>query len=343
MAVISTNNISGRAVAQMLGEKPFMHNVNGVDRLCFDLWQLCHSANLNVWAKRSPLTCNGAKWQSPQYVASPLQAIEKWTYIRPSGYEANLSHFSDYTDEFIPPVSTGFPQELIQGVNNGYNFNIAFMNESQYHISFEDVFPEITYGKLYPCICIDDMVGNYIWVAAETIPNIDLTAYFTGKTQLRVTYCLSDTIKALDAPNVQAKFYSIRFSDDTIVSKVLPYKSQSTSGLIVQVTSGYVANGSLCSFEKMTEMVIGLYANITDSNGNALQEDTLTADITEDGGNTQQITLTRVSGNEYSNARAQFTSAFNPVKGLYLVVYRNGKSEKKAILAKQSPIGREIL
>ncbi len=35
--------------------------------------------------------------------------------------------------------------------------------------------------------------------------------------------------------------------------------------------------------------------------------------------------------------------AFNPVKGLYLVVYRNGKSEKKAILAKQSPIGREML
>ncbi len=341
MAIIPANNISGRAVAQVLREKPELRPINGVMMRSYDLWQLCHSANLNVWAKRSPLTCNGAKWQSPQYAAAPLQAVEKWSYVRPSGYEANLSHFADYTDEFIPPVSIGFPQELIQGVNNSYNFNISFMNESQYHISYEDVFAEATYGKLYPCICIDDMAGNVIWVAAAIIPNIDRKAYFTGKTQLRVTYCLSNAVKALDAPNIGGvKFYSIKFSDDTVVSKILPYKAQSSSGLLVNVTSGYVANGSFCTFEKMNDTTLGLYCNITDSNGNTIQEDTLTADITEDGGNTQQVTLARTQGNEYSNSRATFTSAFNLVKGIYLVVYRNGKSEKKAILAKQSPVSR---
>lgn len=339
MATIPVNNISGREVALILRAKPVQRPINGVMMSTHDLWDLCHHQNINIWAKRSPLTRNGAKWSSADYVSNPIQAVGQWSYFRPGSYIANLSHFADYTDEVVPPVSLGFPAELTNGVNNSYNFNMSFMHDSQFHISYEDVFPVNTYGELYPCICIDDLSGNYIWVSDTSIPNIDLSSYFVGKTELRLTYCLSNTKKALDSPNVGGvKFYSIRFLDDTVVSKTIPYRSKISSGLIVQVTSGYIAKYSTCTFEKMNETTIGLFANITDADGNELPEDTITADITEDNGNTQSIILSRTNGSEYVNSRAVFTSAHNPVKGLYLVVYRNGKSEKKAILPKQTPI-----
>lgn len=341
MAVIQPISISGREVARLLGEQPFTYNVNGIDRSCYDLWQLCHSANLNVWAKNSPLTYNGAKWSAPGYVANPINAVEQWNYYSPTGYDANLSHFANYTDEYIPPVSLGFPPELVQGVNNSYFFSISLMIESEYHISFEDVFPTNTYGKLYPCICIDDLSGVYIWCAGDTIPDIDLTPYFNGKSQLRITYCMSDVPKELDAPNISGcKFYSLRFIESLESTKIIPYRSIVASGLILNITSGFVADRSLVSFEKLNEDIVGLYCIITDQNGNTLPDATITADIGEDNGNTKTITLTRTSGSEYVNTKDTFISAFDQVNALHLTVYRNGKSERKDILAKQSPVSR---
>lgn len=230
MAVIQNNNISGRAVGVILKEKPFLHTYpDGVSRMSYDLWQLCHSPLINKWAKFSPLTANGGRWEAPSKATQPYDATDQWYYQMPSNlnYDANLAQFGNYTDSFIYPASIMFPEQLWSDIDNMLSIGVQF--GTPYIYGIDDAYPNfVVDGKLllYPCACLSNDKGMYNWAAGEMIPLLPGSEVFSGK----VTFCLSDTKKDWRDPNVQANFYSLNFDGTQPVSKTLPIKASSGGG-----------------------------------------------------------------------------------------------------------------
>lgn len=344
MATIQSSNISGRAVAKILREQPFPHLYSdGITRMSYDVWSLCHSDNLNVWAKNSPLTKNGAKWIAPLSTSSqPYDAVTAWTYNRPTVYDANLTDFAGYTDNVIPPVSLMFPDKVVAGLNNG--LSIGIVRDMPYNISYEDVFPSTNYPELYPCVCFDDQKGLFNWVAGDGVGSIDLKGYNYGNT-VRVTYCLSDTVKALADPNIAAKFYSLNFSGDFASQKVLPFEAgtvidpNNPFNVTLTIASLYYPKGQTCTF-KTTDGLLGVRFEIFDSSNNPIVRDFFDYQIEEQGGNMVQgrANWDEIEQRYVDRLPPTLISAFASLRPLNLIALSNGALYVK----KMMPMGFDL-
>lgn len=282
MAVIGSTDVSRDLIRAMLGESSK------------SIWTISHNPNINKWAKFSPLSRNGGKWIAPQgATAHPKDATAAWYFRDPtSGYPARLGDFRSYTNEVIPPVSMFFPDKIIAGSNKG--IAIGIMIDSPYMVSFEDVFPPDQYPKLYPCVCISDSKGVYVWEAADSINGIDLKGHsFTSP--VTITYCMSDTKKALSDPNQIAQFYSLNFDGNFSSTKTVPFDSSgggdvspdNPHGVSMKLDSLYYPNGDSCTF-KTIDGLLGIRFSITKSDGSPEIRDRFKYFINEQDGNSIQ-------------------------------------------------------
>lgn len=330
MTTFGSSNIYLNAVRASLGEDTG------------SLIALCHSPNINKWAKYSPLTRNGGKWTVPvTYRALPYQAIDPWEFVEPPHYTARLGDFRMYADDFIPPVSFIFPSKIVAGDN----FLGMGIFDSPYHISIGDVHSEYNNNALYPCVCLDDMNGMYSWAAGFDLGHIDLTGYDLGK-EVRVTYCLSDTEKVMSAPNVTARFYSLNFGEGVYPQKVLPFDSlevtdpNNPEDVDFNIQSLYYPVGNTCNF-KTVDGRLGIHFTLKDSSGATINTPYFDYFINEDGGNSLG---SRASYNDASESYIDIrpgilVSAFSSMRQLSMTLMKDGSLYVKKQMQRGSEIG----
>lgn len=278
MAIIDGNkigaaDISGRDIGLLLKEKTFLYTYpDGISRLSYDAWQLCHSPLIDKWAKFSPLTANGGKWVSPSAANDPHAAVGDYQYTLPNpNYDANISQFANYNHSSKENlvVRCEFPENLWSDAINPLprgNY-IRWTNDN--FMGLEEVFKEqIVNGKiaLYPCVAIGSdwcTTDNYTSpILFATAPPMVLNG------TVKMTYCLCDVEKKHwgDPFPPSANFYSLKAKPDTITSMMIPVKTQAINYNVDILSSAY-GSGTFATIKRRSDQVRGIYILITRQDG----------------------------------------------------------------------------
>lgn len=281
MAIIDGNkigesDISGRDIGLLLREKPFLYNYpDGISRLSYDAYQLCHSPLIDKWAKFSPLTANGGKWVSPTSENDPHGAVGDYEYSLPNpNYEANISQFAGYNhaskENLV--VKCEFPANLWSDQDNPIpkGMYIRWLNDN--YMGLEEVFKEhVVNGKveLYPCVAIgSDWCTGEKYVAYPQFPTAPPRVL---NQNVKMTFCLTDVEKKYwgDPMPVRANFYSLKAKPDTVTTMMIPVMTQAIAYNVDILSSAY-GSGSFATIKRRSDQVRGIYINITRADGKPL-------------------------------------------------------------------------